>query len=324
MAERFLISVDLENLNEGLDLRIISYLNRLHVTIRPEVYDEALDFVQRNCGRFTIYCDCYAIQEAAHIVSVLNAGSTRVFVNERTLQELLEEQIVSKHDIKRLAIRFGWSGHGPDDERPEEAIKVIESYAQETMAGLGFSGSPELAMMIMDQLKDKKSRSQFYVQYVPYAEHHFTQLVKDGFVAIVPATCLTVDPVERNFAVRSFITDLLHSDRSDGLFPTVVTDERGICLGLVYSNRESVQMALQTGRGVYYSRSRKGLWIKGEESGNTQELVNISLDCDADALQFKVRQKGEGNINPEIALFKNKAHLSMHRFLSSSNGDMLW
>ena len=297
MAERFLISVDLKNLNEGLDLKTISYLSRLYITILPETYEEALLFVRRNCGLFTIYCDCCAIKDVEHIASILNAGTTRVFVHETTLDELLKKQTVPKEGLKRLAIRFGWSGHGLDNERPDEAIKTIELYARETQAGLGFSGSPELAEMIMDNLKDMKLRSRFYVQYVPYTEHHFTKLVKDDFVAIVPASCLTVDLVERKFPVHNFITDLLHSDRSDGLFPTVVTDERGTCLGLVYSNRESVKQALRTGQGVYYSRSRKGLWVKGEESGNTQELVSISLDCDADALQFKVRQKGEGNIH---------------------------
>ena len=83
------------------------------------------------------------------------------------------------------------------------------------------------------------------------------------------------------------------SDRDDGLWPTVVCDEMGHALGLVYSNAESVRAAVASGRGVYHSR-RRGLWRKGESSGNIQELLAIDLDCDRDALRFTVRQRGDG------------------------------
>jgi phosphoribosyl-ATP pyrophosphohydrolase len=85
----------------------------------------------------------------------------------------------------------------------------------------------------------------------------------------------------------------LASDRADGLWPTVVTDEAGHALGLAYSSRQSLREAVRSGRGVYQSRSR-GLWIKGASSGDTQDLLRIDLDCDADALRFVVRQSGRG------------------------------
>ncbi|MEO1173714.1 MAG: HisA/HisF-related TIM barrel protein, partial [Myxococcota bacterium] len=86
----------------------------------------------------------------------------------------------------------------------------------------------------------------------------------------------------------------LRTDRPDGLWPTVVVDERGVALGLVYSNRESVTEAIKTHRGVYWSRSRSSLWKKGESSGNVQELIRLDIDCDRDALRFTVRQTGAG------------------------------
>lgn len=86
----------------------------------------------------------------------------------------------------------------------------------------------------------------------------------------------------------------LVSDREDGLWPTVVADERGVALGLVYSSLESLTAAIEERRGVYYSRSRGGLWRKGESSGSTQELLRIDADCDRDALRFTVRQSGTG------------------------------
>ena len=85
----------------------------------------------------------------------------------------------------------------------------------------------------------------------------------------------------------------LTSDRADGLWPTVVVDEPGIALGLVYSDLESLRAALERGQGIYHSRSR-GLWIKGETSGAVQELLRIDADCDRDCLRFTVRQQPPG------------------------------
>lgn len=85
----------------------------------------------------------------------------------------------------------------------------------------------------------------------------------------------------------------LVSDRPDGLWPTLVTDERGVALGLAYSDRASLANAIETRRGVYCSRKR-GLWVKGETSGATQDLLRVTLDCDRDCLRFTVRQRGEG------------------------------
>jgi phosphoribosyl-ATP pyrophosphohydrolase/phosphoribosyl-AMP cyclohydrolase/histidinol dehydrogenase len=85
----------------------------------------------------------------------------------------------------------------------------------------------------------------------------------------------------------------MKSDRPDGYWPTVVCDEGGRFLGLVYSDLESLETALETGRGVYKSRTR-GLWVKGESSGNEQRLVRIDMDCDRDCLRFTVRQDGRG------------------------------
>jgi phosphoribosyl-AMP cyclohydrolase / phosphoribosyl-ATP pyrophosphohydrolase len=81
---------------------------------------------------------------------------------------------------------------------------------------------------------------------------------------------------------------------SGGLWPTVVSDESGATLGLVWSNRESLRRAVEQRRGVYWSRSRQALWEKGDTSGNTQQLRGIRLDCDRDTIQFIVRQEGTG------------------------------
>jgi phosphoribosyl-ATP pyrophosphohydrolase len=85
----------------------------------------------------------------------------------------------------------------------------------------------------------------------------------------------------------------LRSDRPDGLWPTVVVDERGVALGLCYSDLDSLRAALERRQGIYRSRSR-GLWVKGESSGATQALLAVAADCDRDALRFTVRQAEPG------------------------------
>lgn len=93
-------------------------------------------------------------------------------------------------------------------------------------------------------------------------------------------------------AADAFAAPLV-SDRPDGLWPTVVEDEAGRCLGLVYSSGESLRAAVQEGRGIYWSR-RRGLWRKGETSGATQTLLKVTADCDRDCLRFTVRQENGG------------------------------
>ena len=78
-----------------------------------------------------------------------------------------------------------------------------------------------------------------------------------------------------------------------GLVPAVAEDaETGKNLMVAWMNREALGQTVATGAAVYWSRSRQRLWRKGEESGNVQLIEEIRLDCDADVILLKVRQKG--------------------------------
>jgi phosphoribosyl-AMP cyclohydrolase len=81
----------------------------------------------------------------------------------------------------------------------------------------------------------------------------------------------------------------------DGLVTAVAVDDRdGEVVMLAHMNRESLALTFSTGFMTYWSRSRKKLWLKGETSGNTQKVVSARLDCDGDALVFRVLPQGVG------------------------------
>ena len=91
-----------------------------------------------------------------------------------------------------------------------------------------------------------------------------------------------------------------------GLVP-IITQELGSkdVLMLAYANREALEKTLATGLAHYFSRSRNKLWQKGEESGHTQKIHSIRLDCDGDAILYTVDQSGPACHKLEHSCFHN-------------------
>ena len=80
---------------------------------------------------------------------------------------------------------------------------------------------------------------------------------------------------------------------ASGLIPAVVQDaETKDVLMLAYMNKESLQLTMEKGETVFWSRSRKELWHKGATSGNVQQVVEIRVDCDQDTLLIRVHPAG--------------------------------
>lgn len=78
-----------------------------------------------------------------------------------------------------------------------------------------------------------------------------------------------------------------------GLIPAIAQEtETGKILMVAWMNKEALSLTVQEGRAIYWSRSRKKLWRKGEESGNVQTLKEIRLDCDNDVILLEVEQIG--------------------------------
>jgi len=81
---------------------------------------------------------------------------------------------------------------------------------------------------------------------------------------------------------------------ASGLVPAIVADRRGEVLMLAWMNAAALGLTAHTGLAHFYSRSRRKLWKKGEESGHVQRVREIRLDCDGDAVLLLVRQEGPG------------------------------
>ena len=87
--------------------------------------------------------------------------------------------------------------------------------------------------------------------------------------------------------------DALDFSKNDGLVTAIAQDEAtGEILMVAFMNEEALRKTLETGESVYFSRSRGRLWHKGEESGNTQAIVSLHIDCDGDVVLLKVEQRG--------------------------------
>jgi phosphoribosyl-AMP cyclohydrolase len=80
---------------------------------------------------------------------------------------------------------------------------------------------------------------------------------------------------------------------ADGLVPAIAQDAAdGAVLMVAWMNREALLLTAREGRAVYWSRSRRKLWHKGEESGHEQVVQEIRLDCDSDVVMLQVEQRG--------------------------------
>lgn len=102
---------------------------------------------------------------------------------------------------------------------------------------------------------------------------------------------LRADPAE----IIEECSVLLPGFNEDGLIPAVATDvASGVVLMLAWMNAEALNKTIETGQAWYWSRSRQRLWHKGATSGQIQQVEELRIDCDQDAVWLKVRVAGDG------------------------------
>lgn len=104
---------------------------------------------------------------------------------------------------------------------------------------------------------------------------------------------MTKFPAPLSGSAQDDALDLRPRFNGDGLIAAIAQDaDTGQVLMLAWMNAEALRATIETRRGTYWSRSRGALWVKGETSGHIQEVVEICVDCDQDAVLLKVRQSG--------------------------------
>ena len=271
--------------SDSLALDSIAYIGR--VLLKVSSLAEAEDFLRQNFRRLDVYLDATDISSTGDIVDLLNAGAAKVFISLDQLTALSQEQTVPSDRLvvytssdNQIDAFQKWAAENP--ERKEAGL-ATESAATKTLADkLGMNTE---AQNLYQTYRDDNS----------ITEESLKQTLNEGAVSIVPAQALTLDrnPIDGKIPVGSLIAARAVADQSNGLYATIVTDERNVSLGLVWSSDESIAEALRTGTGVYQSRKR-GLWYKGQSSGDVQELIRVGFDCDSDCLVFVVNQIGRG------------------------------
>ena len=279
----FLPSVDLAKgpveSKEGLTRQQLSYLGCVYFTATTDTIDNLLQFLQRHVS-IEAFVNVTAIESKDDIVTILDAGARKVFVAAgqfESLQTYGDRVIPLFDEAHTVAYNNGVLVNVASDENTAKAA--------------------------LDRLAASKTSPIFLTSSTPDLESFHELATEYAAIPIIPATSLTIEASSKGKkSVPELIGTAWTSDRADKLIPTVVTDERGFALGLVYSSQESLAESLKTGTGVYQSRKR-GLWYKGATSGDVQELVRFSLDCDQDALRFVVRQKGRGKNVAVLSLF---------------------
>ncbi|KAK0384028.1 hypothetical protein NLU13_8117 [Sarocladium strictum] len=256
---------------EGLTREEVSVLGTPFIEATEKVLEKLGRFLGRHNSEFYAHIDASALQSVDDIVSLLNGGTRRVFVSPEQLPDFAE---------------FG--------SRVLPVTKNVDlSKASEHGLLIKDISVGSLSDSFAEEVKAKKVKNLYITPETGASLEDFLQQAKKcNAIPILPSDRLTTDKNDGSkLLLSNAIATFWQSDRPDGLIPTVVTDESDKALGLAYTSEESILEALRTQAGVYQSRKR-GLWVKGLTSGDTQELVRIALDCDNDTLKFVVKQKG--------------------------------
>lgn len=265
----FLVSVALPATAEGLSADEVSCLGSIFLAVTPETRDDALRYLSQHAADSLVFLDVTRLDSNDDVLSLLDAGARKVFVKSEQLAEFTDYgSRVAPAITSTAALGSTTAEHG----------LLLTDFDYSTF----------------DVAKADKVKNLFVKPAAGATglDQFINVAAQLGAIPVIPSTGLTTaNEANGKLPITKLLSSAWKSDRPDSLVPTVVCDENGIALGLVYSSEESVAESLRTQTGVYQSRKR-GLWYKGASSGDTQELVRISLDCDSDALKFVVRQKG--------------------------------
>ncbi len=233
------------------------------------------------------------LREPQQVEEMLRAGAAKVIVGTRATPEFLRpfnpDQIIAAVDVKGgQVVDHGWrQGTGKD---PLDLIGELNDYCSEflithvdvegTMGGLDQAFFLRLAKATQKTITIAGGARS--IEDLQWAHDH-------GFNVQLGMSIYT-----GAIKLEEAMVAMVQFERGPKqLVPTIVQDQTGTVLMLAYSSPESLKQALETRRGVYYSRTRCEIWEKGATSGNCQRLKRVHLDCDRDTLLFIVEQDGD-------------------------------
>jgi len=275
------------------------------------------EMVKALCGRVRARVGG-GIDSVEKAVALVDAGAKKVIIGSKAEKGFLSElagvvgkgKVVAALDSKdgRIVVK-GWKEQTL--RTPEELLPELEDYCGEfmatfvevegRMAGFDFGRVERLARLTRNRLVYAGGVSSL-------AE--VARLEWLGVDAVVGmALCEGKIALE---AAKEF--NSLDFAKGKGLLPAVVQDaDNGEVLMVAYVSRLSLERTLREGKACYWSRSRGKLWLKGETSGNFQEVLEVRYDCDADTLLFKVKQTGAACHTNERSCFYTKMQMEGKR-----------
>ncbi|KAF7542983.1 hypothetical protein G7Z17_g11114 [Cylindrodendrum hubeiense] len=261
----FLVSVAGQPTSDGLTPQEVSLLGAAFVETASK------DWARLGASS-NVHMDVTGLTSPDDVAALLDSGVQKAFVAAENLSEYTEFGSRVIPTVSTLDLSAA-SEHGllikDFDSSASDVNKFIEEAQAKKIKNLYLKPTPGTALQSFIEVASKARA-----------------------IPILPSADLTTNKDDtQKLLLSKVIASYWKSDRPDGLIPTVVTDDSGIALGLAYTSEESILEALRTQTGVYQSRKR-GVWVKGLTSGDTQELLKIGLDCDNDTLKFVVIQKG--------------------------------
>ncbi|KAJ3232472.1 trifunctional histidinol dehydrogenase [Chytriomyces hyalinus] len=225
-------------------------------------------------------------------VALLDAGFDKVCLQLNSSRSLTAAASIAQAYPQRIALRL-WNG----DSSSLSKLASVSAFAGQLHAvilAVDSLSAPSVAALVAECPKSTRLVLDIGGSAVDYSD--IATVSKTGASLLLRDSVLgyTADSSTATIEPGRAFAACLNTDRPDGLFATVIVDEQRTALGVAYSSVESIAESFRTATGVYQSRSRGGLWVKGLTSGATQRVFRIDADCDKDALQFVVNQQDPG------------------------------
>ncbi|MCK4382234.1 MAG: phosphoribosyl-ATP diphosphatase [Candidatus Lokiarchaeota archaeon] len=249
--------------------------------------------------------ECYLIMNSPNfetIKSVLQMGVKKVIIPEKEVknigQKISKKIIIARITLQKMSLLN--NNLKNLTEELEEIINRVNPYCSELLIDYDDEINTDKSILL-GILNIISSFNQNSITFLDLNSTITKELEMKGINPLISAQNI----LEEKEMITIF-KSVLDFQKQEGLIPTIVQDEHNQILMLAFSSQDSLTQALVQKRGIYYSRSRKSIWVKGETSGNYQTLYQARYDCDRDALLFIVRQSGDACHLPRYSCFGNK------------------